>query len=84
VRDQKEESIQEGPAMLSRNKGDGSLRAMFEDGKTAELRGPSARKLFEGLSPTVKLKLDKGKPQRLLVSWQPVGNARQIVALRES
>ncbi|MFM7199183.1 MAG: type III-B CRISPR module RAMP protein Cmr6 [Myxococcota bacterium] len=71
------------PGMLTRNKGDGSLRATFASGLMAEVRGAAAKALFEGLSPDVKLKLDKNKPQRLLIRWSPVGNARQIDDIKE-
>jgi hypothetical protein len=76
------DDTREEPGLLSRQKNDGSLRAVLPDNTLAEARGAWAKELFEGLDPDVRSKIDRGKPQRLLVRWRRVGNAKQIVTLR--
>lgn len=71
------------PGMVSRTKGDGTLRASLATQPVAEVRRPRAQELYEQLSPDVRLRLDKGKPQRLLIRWKPVGNARVIEDISE-
>lgn len=71
------------PGMLTRNPGDGTLRATLSGNAVAEVRGQRAKDLFLSLSPDVQEKIKKGKSQRLMVHWTKVGNGRQIDDLKE-
>jgi hypothetical protein len=72
------------PARLTRTRNDGVLRATFDDGKVASLRGERAQDLYRGLSEAVRKRIDKNKPVVLQVTWVKIGNARSIEGLEEN
>lgn len=70
-------------AMVTYQRGDQSLKATLKEGRPAETRGLDGRRILETLSPTVRSQLERGKAQRLRVTWKAVGNGKLLVALQE-
>lgn len=71
----------QGQGLLTRTKGDGTLRVTLQDGKVAIARQKLAAELYCKLSDEVRAKLDRGRDVRVSVSWVQVGNAREISSI---
>lgn len=75
--------LHRGRATVTYQRGNGELKARFTDGRTATVRSIEAQSILETLSEGVRGKLKNGKATSLTATWEPVGNARRLVELRE-